>query len=319
MAIDTGTKYDCIVIGGGIAGLQGAIQLGRYKHRTLIIDKGVGRSTLCRSYHNVLGWPDGVSGTELRRLGRQHAEQLGVQFMEDEVIRLLRSEDGFVAETKSGGDKLATATILLATGIMDRYPNLPGLERCFGLTVYVCPDCDGYEVSGKQTIVMGAGNVGASMALTLRYWTEQLTYINHEPGISRISTDVREQLADQDIMLIEQPITEVLASEAGEFQGARLQDGQMVKGERGFIAFGGNEVQSGLAAQLGLERLENRHIVTDPRSKMTNVPGVWAAGDVGVHAEQVTIAMGEGSQAAIWIHKELLKRGSKTLHSCGTT
>ncbi|WP_282937050.1 NAD(P)/FAD-dependent oxidoreductase [Paenibacillus sp. RC67] len=301
-------EYDCIIIGGGIAGLQGAIQLGRYKHRTLVIDKGVGRSTLCQCYHNVLGWPDGVSGPELRRLGRLHAERLGVHFMNDEVIGLSAVEGGFEVQTKAGRQELRAATLLLATGLTDRFPQLPGLEGCLGLTVYVCPDCDGYEVSGKKTIVLGAGNVGASMALTLSYWTKELVFINHESTKSSVSTDLQEQLKEKEILVIDHPLAEVLVTQSGDFNGIRLEDGRIVEGERGFIAFGGNEVQSHLAAQLGVERLENRHISADPRSKMTNVPGVWAAGDVGVHAEQVTIAMGEGSQAAIWIHKELLKR-----------
>ena len=74
-------QYDSMIVGGGIAGLQAAIQLGRYEHRVLVIDAGYGRSTLCKSYHNLLGWPDGVSGEELRRLGRLQAEKLGVTFV----------------------------------------------------------------------------------------------------------------------------------------------------------------------------------------------------------------------------------------------
>ncbi len=74
-------RYDCVIIGGGIAGLQAAIQLGRYRHHVLVIDAGVGRSTLCRSYHNLLGYPDGVSGEHLRTVGRKQAEGLGVQFV----------------------------------------------------------------------------------------------------------------------------------------------------------------------------------------------------------------------------------------------
>ena len=88
-----------------------------------------------------------------------------------------------------------------------------------------------------------------------------------------------------------------------------------LEGQYGFIAFGGNEVRSQLAKQLGVELLENKHMLVDPRSKMTNVQGVWAAGDVVAHAEQVTIAMGEGSQAGIWIHKDILGK-NKFLIEC---
>lgn len=305
--------YDCIIIGGGIAGLQGAIQMGRYKHRVLVIDKGRGRSTLCRSYHNVLGWPDGISGPELRRLGRLQAERLGVEFAESEVTGASRTPDGFALQLDSGQRAPQAATLLLATGIMDRFPPLEGLECCLGETVYVCPDCDGYEVSGRETVVMGSGEVGASMALTLRYWTSTLTYINHEADSAPLSGKTADQLKEAGIAYLPQPIAEIVSdAPSGRLQGVKLEGGRMLTAERGFIAFGGNQVHSGLADQLGIERLENKHIVTDPRSKQTNVPGIWAAGDVGVHSEQVTIAMGEGSQAAIWIHKELLQRKRQT-------
>ncbi|OMF12709.1 pyridine nucleotide-disulfide oxidoreductase [Paenibacillus sp. FSL H7-0331] len=304
--LDT-SKYDCIIIGGGIAGLQGAIQLGRYKHRVLVIDKGEGRSSLCRSYHNILGWPDGVSGNELRSLGKLQAERLGVQFIQDEVTGLVRSEDEFMIERSKGNQSFEAKTVLLAMGLSDRFPALPGLEQCLGLTVYVCPDCDGYEVNGRQTIVMGAGNVGAAMALTLTYWTQAITYINHEWQNKTVDDEHLEKLASHGIVHIDAALSEVVRSEFnGDFQGVLLDDGRMIAGERGFIAFGGNHVHSELARQVGIECLENKHILTDPRTKMTNIPGIWAAGDIGVHAEQLTIAMGEGSQAAIWIHKELV-------------
>jgi thioredoxin reductase (NADPH) len=306
----TAIQYDCIVIGGGIAGLQGAIQLGRYKRKTLVIDRGFGRSVLCRSYHNVLGWPDGVSGEELRRLGKMQAERLGVEFVNGSVTRLAQEEPGFrvSAEVNGVNEVRTAATLLLATGLLDRMPKLPGLLPCLGISVYVCPDCDGYETSGRRTIVMGAGDVGASMALTLQYWTDELVYVNHEPDTHPASESVLERLQAKGLAYYGHSIAEVTAAADGSFQGVRLSDGRLIAGERGFIAFGGNEVQSGLAAQLRVERLENRHILTDPRSKMTSVPGVWAAGDVAVHSEQLTIAMGEGAQAAIWIQKELLKR-----------
>jgi thioredoxin reductase len=297
---------DCLIIGGGIAGLQAAVQLGRYQHNVTVIDKGYGRSTLCRSYHNILGWPDGVSGDQLRALGRMQAERLGVRFINDEALRAVQVDSGFEVTLRSGAS-LRSSKLLLATGVLDRFPPLPGLEQCLGLTIYVCPDCDGYEVSGRRTIVLGSGDAGARMALTLTYWTDRIVYVNHE--CQPVSGDLIHKLEERQIPKIDAPIAAVQTKGEGRFTGLHLADGRTVPGERGFIAFGGNEVLSDLAQQLGVERLENRHIITNPRTMETNIRGVYAAGDVAVHAEQVTVAMGEGSLAAIWIHKALIGAG----------
>jgi thioredoxin reductase (NADPH) len=302
------THYDCIIVGGGIAGLQAAIQLGRYRHAVLVIDAGEGRSVLCRAYHNLLGYPDGVSGEELRKKGRAHAERLGIHFLQDTVtaIRKTSATDEYLFEIQVVDQRSTyfAKRILLATGVLDRLPPWPELIPCLGLSVYICPDCDGYEVRGKKTLVLGSGKAGAGMALALSYWTNQITYINHEQH--SIPEQLQEKLDGKGIETVHQPIAELLTVDHWRIEGVRLADGRIIAGEKAFLAFGQNKVKSELARQLGVERLEDKHIVVDPRTKMTNVPYVWAAGDVTVHSEQVTIAMGDGSQAAIWIHKSLV-------------
>ncbi|RTR33082.1 NAD(P)/FAD-dependent oxidoreductase [Robertmurraya yapensis] len=294
--------YDCIIIGGGIAGLQAAIQLGRYMHKVLVIDAGDGRSTICQSYHNILGYPDGVSGEHLRTVGQSQAEKLGVQFLLAKVEGIERAEEFIV--TVHNGTRYHGKRILIATGVMDRLPELPELFPCLGQSVYVCPDCDGYEIKDKPTIVLGSGNVGANMALTLTYWTDNLIYINHE--LQKIDADLLQRLNEKQITYYEVAIKSVLA-QGHHFQGVILENKEKLEADRGFVAFGSNEVKSQLAKQLGVELLENKHIVVDPRTKMTIVKNVWAAGDIVAHSEQVTIAMGDGAQAAIWIHKSLLE------------
>ncbi len=296
-------SYDCIIIGGGIAGLQCAIQLGRYMHQVLVIDAADGRSAICRSYHNILGYPDGVSGQYLRETGRQQAERLGVHFLQEKA-ETAREIDGVFHIAASDGKTYTAKRIVLATGVMDRIPPFPNLYPCLGISVYVCPDCDGYEVKGKKAIVIGSGRTGSGMAKTLSYWTDELVYINHEQEPLKESD--MEKLESLNVEYWNVPIKEVLAS-GSQLEGFLLENGEKVEGTRAFIAFGSNEVKSELASQLGVELLENQHILTDPRTKMTNVHGVWAAGDIAVHSEQVTIAMGEGCQAAIWIHKDILK------------
>jgi len=177
--------------------------------------------------------------------------------------------------------------------------------QCLGTSIYVCPDCDGYEVTGKDTIVLGAGKTGAKMALTLYYWTKTITYINHDG--EEIPQNLLQQLEEKRIHYIREPIKEVLLAGDESFSGVRLESGKTLLAERAFIAFGHNAVNTDLAKQLGVERLENRHIPTNPRTKETNVENVWVAGDIGVHSELVSVAMAEGAQAAVWIHKSILR------------
>lgn len=295
--------YDSIIIGGGIAGLQAAIQLGRYEHRVLVIDKGYGRSTLCRSYHNLLGWPNGISGLELRRLGRMHAEMLGIQFAEAEVTEAIK-ENGIFYLKSQDGQEWQAKTILFATGLIDRFPDLPGIVPCLGLSIYVCPDCDGYEVKERKTVIIGSGDAGAGMAAAISYWTDDITFINHEAA--PISERLMKKMDEYGVKILNKPV-QMVEQQDGIMQAVKLADGTVLPFEKGFIAFGNNDVKSHVASQLGVERLENGHIVIDPRTRMTNITNVWAAGDVALYSEQVAIAMGEGMQAAIWMHKALRK------------
>lgn len=305
--------FDCIIIGGGMAGLQAAIQLGRYAmHNVLVIDAGEGRSTICRSYRNILGYPDGISGMELRTIGMKQASSYGIPFITDKVIGAEQTPEGtFLLQGSQPNSTYEASTILIATGVMDRFPDLPGLRECLGLTVFVCPDCDGFEVKERMTLVLGSGDPGAHMAVTLRTWTNKIRYINHGQTPESVSPELLKSLERAGIEYLEENIERVLTAENGSFQGVMTQDGRRIEAERAFLAFGGNEVRSALARQLGARLHENSHIWTDSRSKMTSIPNVWAAGDVAVHSEQVTIAIGEGAQAAIWIHKALLEMKNK--------
>ncbi len=300
------TVFDCIVIGGGIAGLQASIQLGRYQHKTAVIDSNHGRSTICRNYHNILGWPDGVSGERLRELGKMHAERYGVSFYHDKVVNI-REKDQELEVICQSNDIYLAKKLLLATGIMDRLPEIKNLIPCLGLSIYVCPDCDGYEIVGKRVVVLGAGKTGAKLALTLTQWSKSIVYINHDG--KELNEDLRSTLNNKGIEYIKEEIGEILVSEASsEIKGVMLKSGQLIEAEKGFVGFGGNEVRTELVQGLGIERMENKHIIVDPRTKKTSHPNIWAAGDIAVHSEQVTIAMGDGMQAAIWIHKSIINQ-----------
>ncbi|KMJ60335.1 pyridine nucleotide-disulfide oxidoreductase [Bacillus sp. LL01] len=295
--------YDCIIIGGGIAGMQAAIQLGRYQHKVLVLDDNNGRSSICQCYHNLLGWPEGVSGEKLRSLGKAHALRMGVQFEEQRVETVGMLDELFFATTTTS-QQFTGKRLLLATGIKDNIPPFPALMPCLGKSVFVCPDCDGYEILGRQSLVIGSGNAGASMALTLTHWTDALTFINHGKG--EIDSNTKEKLEKRGIPIISSAINEILADNS-LFLGVTLESGERINSSYAFLALGGNSPKTELALQLGVGLDKNKHILVDPRTKMTNVENVWAAGDIVVHSEQAAIAMGDGIQSAIWIHKSLLQ------------
>ncbi|NLP49151.1 NAD(P)/FAD-dependent oxidoreductase [Bacillus sp. RO1] len=295
--------YDCMIIGGGIAGLQAAIQLGRYQHNVLVLDDGKGRSSICHCYHNLLGWPDGVSGEKLRSIGQTQALKLGVQF-EKQRVEAVEETGGKFCATTSTSQQFFGKRLLLATGIKDNIPPLEGLLPCLGKSVFVCPDCDGYEITNKKALVIGSGNAGASMALTLTYWTDALTFINHGKG--EIDADLMDKLVGKGIRLVSDEISDIHA-DCSDFIGVTLANGDRLESAYAFLAFGGNMPNTGLALQIGVKLDKNKHILVDPRTKNTSVENIWAAGDITVHSEQAAIAMGDGIQAAIWIHKSLLE------------
>ncbi|WP_017728236.1 NAD(P)/FAD-dependent oxidoreductase [Halalkalibacterium ligniniphilum] len=296
--------YDCFIVGGGIAGLQAAIQLGRYKHRIAVADAKGGRSSLCQDYHNVLGWDEGVSGKYLRNTGHKQARKLGVHFYEDVVKAIERREKGFYVYTKRNPTPFYAKRILLATGIRDRLPPFPELKPCLGKSVYICPDCDGFEICGHQTIVIGSGNPGAHLTLELLYWNSNLIYINHEQKV--IDPYLQRELDKQGIPNINEPVVAINKQAPDQITSVVLANGQEISASKAFLAMGGAQVEADLAKQLGVELLESQHILVNPRTKETNITHVWAAGDATVHSQLLTIAMGDGAQAAVWIHKSLI-------------
>lgn len=290
--------YDCIIIGGGIAGLQAGIILGRYKRNVVILDAGKGRSHLCKRYNNILGFPDGISGDELLRRGVNQAESFGVKRQEAEVLDIHK---GFTVETKKG-ERFETRTLLFATGIEERMPEIDGILPCLGISVYVCPDCDGYEIIGRKTVVVGSGDVGARMALTLTYWNETIMFLNH--GGEALSLEMQGRLREKKV-LVQQVNVKKFVHSQGRMQKIVTEGEHEIDVEKVFLAFGGNRPRSEMAVSLGAKTNEEDHLLVNSRSRMTHVNGVWAAGDVVDHTQFVTTAMADGAQSAVWIHKWL--------------
>lgn len=304
-------EFDTLIIGGGLAGLQAAIQLGRSLHKVAVADNGGGRSTIAKKYRNVLGYPDGVSGQELRALGEQQARQLGVSFFSGMVTSLAQNDAGqFQAELSGAGQsavQLGAKTILLASGIKDPFPEIPGLAPCLGESIFICPDCDGYEIIDQPAVVIGSGNHAVQMAKTLRYFTQTITIVNHDAA--PLGEAEQAYVQRESLPIYHEPVLGI-QQEQGGLQRVELASGGGFAVQKGFLAFPGAKLQTSLLAGFDLHRLDTGHILANPRTKETTYRNIWAAGDIVAHSQQVTISLGDGSQAAIWIHKRLLEMGS---------
>ncbi|MGO0060969.1 NAD(P)/FAD-dependent oxidoreductase [Brevibacillus fluminis] len=301
-------EFDTLIIGGGLAGLQAAIQLGRSLHHVAVADNGSGRSSIAKNYRNILGYPDGVSGQQLRSLGEQQARQFGVSFFSGTVTSLTQNEDGRFRAELTGLDQEPTAflakTILLSSGIKDPFPTIQGLDPCLGESIFICPDCDGYEIVNQHALVIGSGSHAVQMAKTLRYFTKTITIVNHDGA--KVEEPEQAYLVQEAIPIHHEPIVRI-EQEGGRLKRVELASGTVIAVEKGFLAFPGAKLQTSLLAGFDLQRLDTGHILANPRTKETTCRNIWAAGDVVAHSQQVTISLGDGSQAAIWIHKRLLE------------
>jgi thioredoxin reductase (NADPH) len=295
--------YDCAIVGGGIAGLQASIQLGRYLHKVVVIDRKGGRSVLAKRYMNVLGWPQGVSGRELLTKGFEQAQALGVNFLEGDVKNVKQEKEGFTLFL-DGSDAITCKRLLLSTGVDDCFPAIEGLQETLGTSIYVCPDCDGYEIQNKKTVVIGSGDTGAVISSILTRWNQDIVYINHQPE-QMISEKYLKKCTEKNIPIIHGPVLRIVKKDENHLSYIELATGKQIPAEKGFVAFAGKRPVNELAKQLGVAMDENGSILVDGRTQQTSVENVWAAGDVVLHSQLVTRAMGDGSQAAIWIHKSL--------------
>lgn len=322
-------EYDVAIVGGGPGGLQAAIHLSRNHWRVLVIDRGKGRAFYTPMYHNLLGYPGGISGAELLRKGKEQAMKFGAEFLMKIVTDIRRDEDGWFTVTaqrrkeyREGSDghidQVRARKIVLNTGIMDRHPEVPNVYHWAGFAIYYCPDCDGYEITDRRVVVVGRGNGGPGLAETLRMWTDDLAVVNIDPE-KEISPHWRETMERHQIPIYTGPLKEFVGKDRDIIEKVILQDGTEIPCEKVFSALGMYSVNSELGKKLGVETLESGYIIVDPRTKQTTVEGVWAVGDVVAHSQQVMIAMGEGAQAAIWINKTLRKEGRMPRRQEGKT
>ena len=295
--------FDCLVIGGGPAGLTAAIYLARFHLDVLVVDGGKSRAAMIPCTHNHAGYPDGIKGTELLERMRTQAQKYGAKIKTDFVSRIDREEALFTVTWGSGS--VVARTVLLATGVTNRQPHMDeelhddALAR--GLIRY-CPICDGYEVTDKKVGVIGSDSHGVAEALFLRGFTADVTLIAPHEAL-KLKPEDWQRVKEAGIDCVDGPAQAVAISE----------NCITVDTAEGHYTFDsvypalGSDTHVQLAEQLGARLNEQGCIGVDSHQR-TSVEGLYAAGDVVIGLDQISHAMGEGGVAATTVRNDLAKQ-----------
>ena len=292
--------FDVIIVGAGPAGLSAALILGRCCRNVLICDSGHPRNLASHSLHGYLT-RDGIEPAELLRLGREQLRPYTtVQLRSEEVAGARRVGDRF--EIIINDEAISSRKLLLATGVVDRVPDIEGLKPLYGRSVFHCPYCDGWELRDQPISIYGREDRGSGLALELTAWSRDLIVCTDGPAT--ISADDRKQLARLNIPVREERIAR-LEGANGQLERIVFDNGQALP-RRGMFFNTGQDQRCDLAGRLGCE-FTDRGAVRTGEYEMTSVPGLFVAGDASRAVQLVIVAAAEGAEAAFAINKALIK------------
>lgn len=286
-------RYDALVIGGGAAGLSAALMLGRARRRTLVLDAGSPRNRFAAHMHGVLGH-DGIDPAELLRRGRDEVAAYGVEVRPGDVARV-DEHDGDLVATLADGTRVHGRAVVLATGITDELPPIPGLAERWGVTVLHCPYCDGWEVRDRTIGVLATSPASLHQIELLRQWSDDVVAFVHAAG--DLPAEALERLRARGIRIVDAEVVEVVG-DGTAIDHARTADGVEHRIDVVFTA-GTLVPHDGAVAHLGLVRDDGPTgdvIAVDARGA-TSHPRIFAAGNVVAPFGNVPLAMGAGSMA----------------------
>jgi thioredoxin reductase len=304
-------KYDVVVIGGGAAGLSGALALSRARRSVLVIDAGRPRNAPAGHVHNYLG-RESTPPAQLLAIGREEVTGYGGQVVTGEVERAVPVDGGFRVDLTDGAHVHARR-LLVTTGLTDELPDVPGVRELWGGDVLHCPYCHGWEVRDRAIGILG-GPFGVHAALLWRQWSDDVTLFRHtgpEP-----TADEREQLSARGVRVVEGQVAALEIGE-GRLTGVRLSSGEGVPREAVVVAprFTAN---SAVLRSLGLEPVQQEmlgfvvgtYVPSEPMGA-TTVPGVWVAGNVANLQAQVVTSAAAGLAAGGQINADLIAEDTR--------
>jgi thioredoxin reductase len=295
--------HDAIIVGGSFAGLSAALQLARARRNVLVIDAGLPRNRFASESHGVLGH-DGKPGAQLLAQARQQLLAYPTaKVFSGRVSRVQSGEAGFVVEAEDGLRWFTGRRLLLATGVTDVLPEIPGLRERWGQTVVHCPYCHGYEIGGGSVGVLGTGPMSVHQAQMFADWGDVTLFTQ---GVVEVSAEEHALLAARKVKVEASPVAE-LQGAGPSLEAALLQDGRRVAIKALLV---GTQVcmASPLAGALGCAFDDSPFgpIVRIDAWGATSVDGVYAAGDMARVPHSITFATAGGVAAGIRLHASLI-------------
>ncbi len=292
------SEYDILIIGGGAAGLSAALVLSRARRKVLVVDSGTPRNSPAAHMHGFLS-RDGLPPGELLAVGRKEVKGYGGKVVDGEVKDLVRCSTSGFSVRLSDGQRFSARRLLVATGLRDELPDIPGLRDRWARDVLHCPYCHGYEVRDQQLGVLGGSPDAVRYAQIVRQWTDDVVFFAPTGTLTEAQ---RSQMASRGIEIVEGTVKKMLV-ENDHLRGVEL-DGRTIRRSALFVPprfVPYNDLLIGLGCDID----EDGWVVTGANGH-TSVPGVWVAGNVANPRAQVITAAGEGSAAAIAINADLV-------------
>ncbi|MBU3067328.1 NAD(P)/FAD-dependent oxidoreductase [Nocardia sp. NEAU-G5] len=300
---------DAVVIGGGAAGLNGALMLARSRRSVVVIDSGAPRNAPADGVHGLLGH-DGLPPQELLRTGREEVRRYGGRIVSGEVSSAVPAApaadgDRRFTLTLTDGGTLCARRLLVATGLRDVLPAVPGLAQHWGHSVVHCPYCHGWEVRDEAIGILAVGPASVHHALLFRQLTDDLVYFTRGTDLGE---DTRARFAARGISVVDTPVAAVESTEDGNITAVRLTDGHAVPRHILAVATTMQARTDGLTGlELPMQDLPNgmgRHFITG-MAGTTSVPGVWVAGNATDLSAQVGAAAAAGALAGAHMNADL--------------
>ncbi|HWI91679.1 MAG TPA: NAD(P)/FAD-dependent oxidoreductase [Flavisolibacter sp.] len=293
--------YDCIIVGGGPAGLNAAIVLGRCRRKVLIFDTEQYRNRYSHGIHNYLTRDD-ILPHDFLQLCQKELEKYSIQKIHKKVINAKKNDDDVFVVKDENGTVYYSKKLLIATGLIDTLPDVESIRDFYGKSVFHCPYCDGWEVRDKKIGVYARNKEGWELALALKGWSDTITL--YTDGKNKVKPFQKEYLDVNEIAIVRAPIAKLHGTN-GILEKIIFKNGEERDCDALFFVNGYSQ-QCNIAEAFGCEVSKKGVIVTN-RVQQTNIKGLYVAGDASKDMQFVVVAGAEGAKAGVTINKELQK------------